>query len=181
VHVRAQQSPKFVHAAPDCPHPIFPPHVPFMQSLLQQLAEDAQIKPSGVQLGRTHAPATQLPLQQLGPVVHAAPSPAHDPEGEGAAQTPEQEVLQQSSHDKQLVPRALQVAATWPSATPLSTRPLLPASPPAPEAQLRTTTAAATASPGTIPDSVVLTVTMAHETYLMVPPLRPRVERERIV
>jgi len=120
VQVSAQQSPKFVQAAPDWPHPILPPQVPFMQSLLQQSVEEAQMKPSGVQVGRRQMPDAQLPLQQSAPVVHMALAPLHDAAFVGVAQVPEHEVLQHSSQDRQLVPMALHVGGTAPSGSPAS-------------------------------------------------------------
>jgi hypothetical protein len=143
VQVSAQQSPKFAQDAPCWPQPILPPQVPLVQSLLQQSAEDAQMKPSGVHVGRRQRPDAQLPLQQSAPVVHIALAPLHDAAFVGVAQVPEQDVLQHSSQDRQLVPIALHVAATAPSGSPASGTKV---SPPVPVAQLRTTTAAATES-----------------------------------
>jgi hypothetical protein len=119
VHVRPQQSPNVAQWAPISPQPIVPPHVPFMQSLLQQVADVAQISPSGVHVGAVQTFDTQLPLQQSVPVVHIPFACVHEPLGTGATHTPEHEVLQQSVQAVQLAPRALQVIAPPPSRLPI--------------------------------------------------------------
>ncbi len=106
-----QHSPKLVHEAPELWHvAVAPPHTPFWQSLSQQSDDDEQLLPSALQLGVTHTPLEQLPLQQSLPDVHDSPAVLQVlGDAAGATQTPEQAVLQQSCHDEQTVPAAAQL------------------------------------------------------------------------
>jgi hypothetical protein len=97
-HDLEQQSPKLVHVPPVAAHvAVGPPHTFFIQSFLQQSVSALHAVPSAPQLGVTHVPLEQLPLQQSPDDWHDSPTWLHEfgldvP----CTQTPEQARLQQS-------------------------------------------------------------------------------------
>jgi len=94
--VSEQQSPGPVHAWASALHvEPAPPHVPPLQSLLQQSAAVVQVVPSALQLGATQADLVHAPVQHSAADVQAVPvdrqlvlSPSQTP--------PEHELVQQS-------------------------------------------------------------------------------------
>jgi hypothetical protein len=67
-----------VQAAPSAAHcAVIPPHLPALQSSLQQSLDVEHDEPSERHEGATHTPPMQLPLQQLDPSWQAPPALVH--------------------------------------------------------------------------------------------------------
>jgi hypothetical protein len=105
-HESEQQSPNFVHEAPDpLQTAVGPPQTFFRQSSLQQSVFATHDAPSAAQLGAVHVPLVQLPLQQSVGDWHDSPTSLHESAVlVDVTQTPEHERLQQSEKELQVSP-----------------------------------------------------------------------------
>jgi hypothetical protein len=132
-HASEQQSPNWVHDPPlSLQLAPVPPQTPLVQSLLQQSPFAEHDFPSAEQLGVVQTPLMQLPLQQSLEEPQVSPCVMHeelDGDPLGAMHTPEQARLQQSDHDEQVTPTAVQEPPAPPSISHASSVAGAPAQP----------------------------------------------------
>jgi hypothetical protein len=96
-----------LQAEPSCAHTAaVPPHLPLVQSALQQSPEVVHDAPSAAHVGAVHVPDWQLPLQHSLAWEQLPPADVQEEDGDGVTHTPAHDVLQQSLHDVHAVPAA---------------------------------------------------------------------------